>query len=546
MDCRKNRSDAYSGLAVWRIPGGIKVNVKSMINDSHFSYSRRATTFIAMTAIALAACGSVLGCGDRAATSTPTPATPVSLEPTPAVQDIPRVLAVSARPRESNSLIVDVTVDLDRAAAAYIEYENPGAGAFRTATSSPAVAHHFPVVRLRAATTYSYRAVAVGSDGSVSHGPDGQFTTGPLPPALSSLNITASGAPTSELVMMDLGEAQTPYILFLDEDSKIVWYFAPPNPFAPTYLQLLPVRQKPNHNIVYMLGNLQFIGQTCCMVEITPDGKIVDMLSNSEVDKWAHHDQLVVSDTEVLYLADEAVPYTGPASPGGTIPTRIMVDSIRLWDQANHTTRKLWDARDHFSTDTQSNLDYLTRDRDPRRWLMANSISIGPRGNYIVSLRTISQVISISPDFQSIEWKLGGPDSDYYFPKPEDRFYHQHTASQLPNGNILLYDNGMARPAEEGGEYTRAIELALHSYDMSATKVWEYRATPDVFGRLRGGAYRLPSGNTLVNMDTVPRRVAEVGRDGSEVWKMTMEGPTYRTSYRAYPAASIAGETRLR
>ena len=182
----------------------------------------------------------------------------------------------------------------------------------------------------------------------------------------------------------------------------------------------------------------------------------------------------------------------------------------------------------------------------PIRWTFANSLAIGPRGNYIVSIKRLFQVVSISPDLQAVEWTLGGPNSTFTFPDPTDRPYNFHSVSELPNGNILLFDNGLGRPEEEGGAYSRVIELALSGYDLAATKVWEYRPDPDNYARLRSSAYRLDNGNTLVSFDTDPRVLVEVARDGTEVWKLVMTGPGLSGSYRAYAHESIMGETRLR
>ena len=42
-------------------------------------------------------------------------------------------------------------------------------------------------------------------------------------------------------------------------------------------------------------------------------------------------------------------------------------------------------------------------------WMHANSLSIGPRGNVLVSSHYLNQVLSLSPDWRRIEWRLGGP-----------------------------------------------------------------------------------------------------------------------------------------
>jgi hypothetical protein len=76
----------------------------------------------------------------------------------------------------------------------------------------------------------------------------------------------------------------------------------------------------------------------------------------------------------------------------------------------------------------------------------------------------------------------------------------------LENGNLLLFDNGDGRPAAEGGQYSRALELALDWDSMTAAKVWEYRHQVGTSGGAPiykyadkvGASHRLENGNTLV------------------------------------------------
>ena len=42
--------------------------------------------------------------------------------------------------------------------------------------------------------------------------------------------------------------------------------------------------------------------------------------------------------------------------------------------------------------------------------------------------------------------QLGGPSSSFSFPEPGDRFYGQHAVYELPNGHILVFDNGASAP----------------------------------------------------------------------------------------------------
>ena len=108
-----------------------------------------------------------------------------------------------------------------------------------------------------------------------------------------------------------------------------------------------------------------------------------------------------------------------------------------------------------------------------------------------------------------------------------------------------MFDNGRNRPEEEGGNYSRALELALNDYDLGARKVWEYRHDPDLYAVNRSSAYRLENGNTLLNFVTDPRVVVEVAPDGTELFKANISGPRMQGSFRAYAIDSVMGETRV-
>ena len=54
----------------------------------------------------------------------------------------------------------------------------------------------------------------------------------------------------------------------------------------------------------------------------------------------------------------------------------------------------------------------------------------------------------------------------------DDPFYNQHYATQITGGNLLLIDNGDAKPGQNAGALgSRAVEYALDNATKSATKV---------------------------------------------------------------------------
>ena len=74
---------------------------------------------------------------------------------------------------------------------------------------------------------------------------------------------------------------------------------------------------------------------------------------------------------------------------------------------------------------------------------MADTIVMGVDGNYIVSFRRLGQIMKIDATSGAVIWRIGGHKSDVTFPDDPFRgFSAQHSAAILPNGNLLLYDNG--------------------------------------------------------------------------------------------------------
>jgi len=125
----------------------------------------------------------------------------------------------------------------------------------------------------------------------------------------------------------------------------------------------------------------------------------------------------------------------------------------------------------------------------------------GARGNVVMSLRNINQVISIASDFKSVEWRIGGDNPTLTVPDG-DRFFGQHYVSEPQLNRLVVYDNGFERPGcvapPAAPCYTRTIEYSIDPVAKTATKVWEYRHSPDIYAALVGSARRLSNGNTVV------------------------------------------------
>jgi hypothetical protein len=183
-------------------------------------------------------------------------------------------------------------------------------------------------------------------------------------------------------------------------------------------------------------------------------------------------------------------------------------------------------------------------------WTHANSLTILADGKIMMSVRHLNQVIAIKPDFSGIAWRLGGPESDFTFPNPADQFFHQHYVRMLPNDHILLFDNGNLRPDDQGGRYSRALELELDFNTMQARKVWEYRNKPDLYSSAVGSVNRLENDDTvlLYGIPTVANpgimTLVEADKDGKAVATTKISSPGKTVQYRAVPLNTINGETK--
>jgi hypothetical protein len=87
----------------------------------------------------------------------------------------------------------------------------------------------------------------------------------------------------------------------------------------------------------------------------------------------------------------------------------------------------------------------------------------------------------------------------------------QHDATFLPNGNILLFDNGNVERM-----HSRVLEVDPRTEQI----VWEWRAPhpPDFYSEGRGTVQPLANGNVLVG-NSNSGEAFEVTRDGDVVWR---------------------------
>jgi Arylsulfotransferase (ASST) len=520
------------------------------------------------------------------------------------------ILGTTATVRPDNSLIVDIQVSTGPTVAKLlVTYQTAGVDPLvsrltASATTGPTA---ITIGRLRANRTYTYTVRGIDDHGGPSGTAQGSFTTGQLPAALLQSTYTLQGRMTVPLVVLSRLGAFRGFVavdVHSADAPQIVWYYSNPASSATGAVQVdspITILQEPSGQFIFAdTGTGGPVAADSFYREITPDGMLLNesppgcasLTPPSSVAPphwmWAQGNDI----HEVLLPGADGVPGTvlhlgkvvkdpffdaGLAAQGARLQ---LGTTIRRWDTSTRTDTVVWDPFDFLdpltertnSTNSDPGINSDSRSPMPcagatlsiEEWTHSNSLQVAPTGELLQSIRHLDTVVAIAPQFDRIAWRIGRFRSDFAFPNPSDRFYHQHNARLLDNGNLLLFDNGNGRPAAEGGLYSRALELALDWESMTVTNVWEYRhaissqdgSTSYKYTNATGSAERLQNGNTLVSFgtDIDPRTQlgrtpqtftlveADASREASAVAVLDMQIPGEPILYRALPVTSLFGE----
>ena len=255
--------------------------------------------------------------------------------------------------------------------------------------------------------------------------------------------------------------------------------------------------------------------------------ELIDSIPNPTSYILDYHDVQLLSNGHFLLICIETLGMDlSQVVEGGKTNASVRAEVLVETDRTGQIYWQ-WRAFDHLKvTDATSDIDLTNPVIDLTH---INSIFEDSDGNILVSIRHFDEIAKINKSTGNFIWRMGGTtckNNEFTFFNDGINgfvgFSHQHNISRLSNGNLLMFDNGNLK----NPQYSRAVEYSINESAKTATKVWEYRATPDVFQSAMGNVTRFNNGNTLINWGY--SKITEVKADNSLAFEMIVNNISYR------------------
>jgi hypothetical protein len=237
-----------------------------------------------------------------------------------------------------------------------------------------------------------------------------------------------------------------------------------------------------------------------------------------------HELQVLPNGHSLLLGVDEEEVDMSRVVPGGYAYAEVVGYVIQELDQSKAVVFQ-WRSWDHFQITDAMHIDLTLSWID---YVHGNALDVDTDGNILLSSRHLNEITKINRETGAIIWRLGGMNNQFHFVNDSIGFSYQHAVRRIADGNITLLDNGDFHDPP----FSRAVEYRLDEQKMTATLVWQYRNTPDVFGFAMGFVQRMENGNTLIGWGAGNPTVTEVSPDGTKLYEMTFDEGVY--SYRAF------------
>ena len=256
------------------------------------------------------------------------------------------------------------------------------------------------------------------------------------------------------------------------------------------------------------------------------------------------HDAILLPDGSRYLLAYEPSASTG------------LVDAVVQQVSAAGEVLFEWNSADHVDPAVETVVADEPNPATRKDYAHINSVEIMDDGDLLLSFRHLSSVFKVARTAHDgfaegeVIWRLGGRRSDFAFVNedgsPALGPCAQHTATELANGDIMVFDNGAwapnplcVDPADPDGPSVPRLptRIAAWSVDPDAGLATNVRdqTVGDRYALFAGSAQALADGHVMIGWASSTDAVAsEIDAAGTLVWDLkTVDSPAYFT-YRAF------------
>src|SRR5262245_22778901 len=285
--------------------------------------------------------------------------------------------------------------------------------------------------------------------------------------------------------------------------------------------------------------------------KVQPDGRLTFFLSGAEkfyvmdgayavVDSFECgngyptdlHELSILPDGHALLMSYDPQPVDMSQVVAGGNPNAIVIGLVVQELDENKDVVFQWRSWDYFQITDAAPANNINLTGSIIDYCHGNSIAKSPDGNLVISSRHMNEITKIDRQTGGILWRMGrnAIHNEWSFPNDTRGFSEQHDARILPNGNLTLFDNGNFLSPQ----YSRALEFQLDEVNKVATKVWEYRSTPDIFGGFMGNVQRHDDGSTTIGWggSAGTTKTTDLHPDGTVAAEI--QGPGTQVNYRGF------------
>jgi hypothetical protein len=311
--------------------------------------------------------------------------------------------------------------------------------------------------------------------------------TDSVPADLPKITVGTSNNPSDGKIFL-ANQSQTttksigPYLMIFNNDGSIIQY-------KKLSKSANGFKMEPNGDLSY---NLKGSGSRVILdTAMAP----IDTMNCNYGYKINGHDFLLLPNGHTIYIAEDSEPVDMSQVVVGGNPDAIVAGcAVQELDAAGNLVFQ-WRSWDDLPI-TASYFDLTVQNIDLTH---QNGLAVDREGNILVSLRHLSCIVKLNRETGKAAWILGGKLNEFTFinehaSNAPTYFSYQHNIDVLPNGNITLFDNG----TQHSPSYSRGVEYQLNEDAKTATMVWEYRHSPDMYADAMGSVQRLANGNTLI------------------------------------------------